>query len=661
MNIRLRLITFGLLVACMAGVAQSSVDSVMNIIRSLPQDTVRLHELKQSCELMKDTPEELILLDTLLRDASFQGNIQYQGYAYRNVVRYYFNANDLVNIKIAFEPATVFFRQHKLYSDLFEAESMLIITYTKNGECEFALLRGHKMYKEAVKSGCEDGIVAACYALAYASYISGRDADAVMWSKRGINVLGGQEGKHMSKMELYFMLSEGYYNLEKRDSVLMYVDSVRWQLDDYKKMNPDKPDDYFSYYWRWLYCRYAGESLLQNNLPLAKEQLDKATAYVDAYTFDAYMEMLCYAWSDYYLAAGDYDKALEYLDKGLRSQKEELPGEEPYISKAQAMIYYKKGDYSLAADAIQQSLQISDSINEARFLDQSRQLRAIYEVNRLEAEGEEQASIVRMQLVLVVLLCVFVFTLGFYLYRFWRMKLLSAVAAENAKNANINTSLFLENMSREVKTFLQEISDLSNALIVENDPDRRQKYAAGLNYRNEQAQRVIFDILDVSKIESNLMQFHSETIGVAGLMSEVGSLAQQYKPESVAVNLILGADTSIMADPLRLSKVLISITRYAVTHAGAGSINLGYEVREKEICFFIHGEKWAMSDQEYQSIFDRLVQTSGKLEDMRLEMIISKGLIMKMGGQLFVYPNPVSDTRFEFILPVHPDLKEEKK
>lgn len=236
------------------------------------------------------------------------------------------------------------------------------------------------------------------------------------------------------------------------------------------------------------------------------------------------------------------------------------------------------------------------------------------------------------------------------------MKRQIAIAARDAQKANDNTSIFLTNLSNEIRLFFTEIGNLSDALITEHESGKRTQYAMELDRRNEKAQQVIFDILDVSKIESDRMQFHYESVNISGLVSEVYSSLLHLIPENVQVQIKPGPEITITTDSLRLSQAIKNLASHIITHTKGGKVDLGYEVVKEGILFFISAEKWIISKQEYALLFDRLEQTSGKLEDMKLEMIISKGLITKMGGRLFFHTTPTQGSRIEFILPISPQI-----
>ena len=639
------------LFACMATVARCEVDSVMKAIRSLPADTVRLSELEKWMRKTIDTPDELIIIDTLLVEAERQGSVEYQAIAYRNRVRHYYNADNLEMAKTVAGPAIPFFRKNKLYSRLFDVEGMLITLYTNRQEYEFSIQKGNEMYKEAESLRNSDGVVSACYVLAYACYASGRYQDAIDWNRKGLGLVSDPM-ERQSLMEFYFLMAESALSLSRMNDLHTYLDSVRLQLDECDRLNEEGAESIYSYYWLWLHCRYAYVDLQQGNPERAKENLEAAAKYLDDHSYNIYQDLYYFAWSEYYYLTGEYEKALDEVAKGSVAFQKGFPEikENPEVYQRFAKIYAGMKNYPLATDHIKRAIQISDSLNNIRFTDQSRQLRTIYDMNKLETEGRERASIIRIQTVLVLALGMTICLLCFFFFRFLRVKHRAAKAALRAQEADQNTSLFLTNMGREVKVFLQEMSALSDLLIRTKEQEKQQEYATTICARNEKAQKVIFDILDVSKIDSGRMQFHYENVDLSEFVEMILYRMKEYAPEKVRVLFDGGEDILLATDSSRLNQILTNLLFYAVTHTGGGNLHLGYEVKEKEVLFYIFGEEWSMPEAEYNNLFDRVVLTTSDLENMHLGMIIGKGLIEGMGGTFSVDYQPEGGTRFEFTI-----------
>lgn len=647
MNLLLKLVICGLLAVCSVHAIPSRTDSVLQTVAGLPHDTTCLKKLKYWCGQLSGKPDEFILLEALLQEARLQNDVSYQAYAYYGLLRYYFNFNNRDSLLSLSKPALQFFKKHALHRHYFNARSLIISLHTDRGEYEFSLIKGEEMYREAIAAGNIDGEIAACNALAHANFVSHKYHDAIFWNKKGLQLIEGRENYLSTKMNFNYVAAQSYQLLQQPDSMRFYVDQVRQVMDAYVKKYPGQADNITAYYYAWIYSQYADYALYRNDLPKAKKYLDRATSYQEKNTFDLYSYFSTYA--DYYRATAQYDEAFRSLEKeaALRQKNKES---DPSLLKKRALIYAQMGNDTLALSEIQKSIRLADSLNRQRFSDQSDQLRSIYEINRLQTEGEKQAKFIRMQILTLTCLFFVVLLLVFCLYKFYRIRQQLALAAREADEANSATSGFLHNMQRGIQAFLQDIAHVSDLLINESDPQKRSDYAAQLRTQNEIAQHVIFNILDVSKIESDRMRFHFEEIDLQGLVYEAVSAVRHTLRTGTEIKLTAPDGIRICTDLMRMHQILTTVLRYAVVHTPGKEIRMTYRKQDDSVRFSVSGPDWILSEKERQTMFDRLAQTSGKLQEMELDMIISRGLILKLGGRIEIHTG--TDSRIEFTFPL---------
>ena len=84
-------------------------------------------------------------------------------------------------------------------------------------------------------------------------------------------------------------------------------------------------------------------------------------------------------------------------------------------------------------------------------------------------------------------------------------------ARDKARESDRLKSAFLANMSHEIRTPLNAIIGFANLLTSEDIPfseAEKQEYSRLITSNGDQLLRLISDILDLSKIESNTMEFH---------------------------------------------------------------------------------------------------------------------------------------------------------
>ena len=69
-------------------------------------------------------------------------------------------------------------------------------------------------------------------------------------------------------------------------------------------------------------------------------------------------------------------------------------------------------------------------------------------------------------------------------------------------------SAFLANMTHEIRTPLNAIVGFSDLLGVEEDLELRQNYISLIKMNNDLLLSIVNDVLDISRIESDMMTFY---------------------------------------------------------------------------------------------------------------------------------------------------------
>lgn len=129
-------------------------------------------------------------------------------------------------------------------------------------------------------------------------------------------------------------------------------------------------------------------------------------------------------------------------------------------------------------------------------------------------------------LMTVVLLLVVVSAVGYYIHILKRAHQRMKEAQLKAEEANQLKSAFLANMSHEIRTPLNAIVGFSNLLSMVEDKEEMLEYAGIIETNTELLLQLINDILDMSKIESGMYDFHVTQVDANQLMSEVEQVAR---------------------------------------------------------------------------------------------------------------------------------------
>lgn len=636
---------------------KSSVEAIDNLketkIRSL-SDTLKLQQLFELAQQNVDLPDEIMYLKQLQEKSIAQRNIKYQALAYRNIVRHYYNWMNFDSVAYYVEQAKPFLQENRQYDYLVDIESMLILMHTSRGEYEFALVKASKIYDEAKLDKNKEGMIAACENIGFAYQASSRPKSAIPWYKEALLLQEQLGGRVVYKMQFEISITECFIIINQLDSAKKHLDSLNVLMSDFEN-NREKSEEgqlRIVEYWQWLYSQYAELSLRENQLDKAKQNLKKAESYTKNEGVGFYNNLLFYTYANYYTLQGEYSKALDCLDKTKHSSRNLHDEDSVKTMYTRANIYRLMGRYTDASSLFQRQMELSDSLNNNRFNAQSAQLRSVYEMDKIEAEGQHAKLRIRQLTIMTIMLCLVTLLAVISLVRFYQYKRKLSVITKEAKDADWQTSEFLNNMNREIKHTLGDIADYSNNIINETDTEKKRELAAKVKSTNQTLQRVIYNVLDVSKIESDRMLFNYTKIYLPDVIREISGFSFHLLPSHISLKVIPGPDVFISTDLIRLKQIIDNILHYAMTRALQGEIRLRYEVDKVNVHFFVEIDGLDLSDKEKSIIFDRQAQTNNRLEDMGLDLVICKHLILKMRGAISVSSGAKKGCVFNFTLPL---------
>lgn len=210
-------------------------------------------------------------------------------------------------------------------------------------------------------------------------------------------------------------------------------------------------------------------------------------------------------------------------------------------------------------------------------------------------------------------------------------------AREKAMESDKLKMAFLANMSHEIRTPLNAIVGFSTMLTKTSDPKKQARFVEIINLNNELLLKLIGDVLDTAKIESNTLDIRKERIEVNKVMRITESTVRLRLPEGIALNLVLGqTECEIYTDPDRLNQVLVNFLTNAIKFTKRGNITLGYEVREsnREIYFYVRDTGQGISPEEIGKLFNRFTKLNNFVQGTGLGLSISKSIIKRLNGKI---------------------------
>ena len=136
---------------------------------------------------------------------------------------------------------------------------------------------------------------------------------------------------------------------------------------------------------------------------------------------------------------------------------------------------------------------------------------------------------------------------------------------------------FVANVSHELKTPLTAVSGYAETLLDEEiPPEQRRRFVATIHDNATRMQRIVDDLLDLSRIESGGWRPNVSLVDVGGVVTDVFTAVQ---PAAAAKGLALVADvapdaTHVRVDPTAFRQILTNLVENAVRYTREGSVTL---------------------------------------------------------------------------------------
>ena len=135
---------------------------------------------------------------------------------------------------------------------------------------------------------------------------------------------------------------------------------------------------------------------------------------------------------------------------------------------------------------------------------------------------------------------------------------------------------FVANVSHELRTPLTVIGGFAETLLDDLDPESRRRFADTIRINAARMQRIVDDLLDLSRIESGGWRPKPGSVDVGAVAADIlAPLRDAAARKAVALGVALGPEARVAhADPTALRQVLTNLVENAVRHTTAGSVTV---------------------------------------------------------------------------------------
>lgn len=237
-----------------------------------------------------------------------------------------------------------------------------------------------------------------------------------------------------------------------------------------------------------------------------------------------------------------------------------------------------------------------------------------------------------------------------------------AEALQAAQAANTSKTMFLSNMSHDIRTPMNAVLGFTTLLAMDADnPAKVREYTDKIKASGQHLLGLINDILDVSKIESGKVVLNVEPFTLSDLVSSVDAIIRpmaEAKRQKFHVKIRSIRHESLLGDETRINQVLINLLSNAVKYTQEnGNIWLRLiglkqrSVQYEHIRIEVEDDGYGMTPEYLEQIFDAFTRaensTTNKVQGTGLGMAITKNIIELMGGTISVSSEPGKGSLFQ--------------
>ena len=225
---------------------------------------------------------------------------------------------------------------------------------------------------------------------------------------------------------------------------------------------------------------------------------------------------------------------------------------------------------------------------------------------------------------------------------------------------------FIAVASHELRTPLTTIMGYTKLALrgAENIGDEKLVRTLGIvSDKADQLTRLMNDMLDVSRIEHDMLPLNITTFDVGKLLEEVVSSLELIAPDFEFDLDIPATPLLVKADRQRIEQVVTNLLENAIKYTGKVSmtkckIEIGIRAIGKEVVTSIRDHGVGIPAEQQSQVFSRFFRASNVTSaqypypGMGLGLFISHSIVERHGGKIWVESSPQDGSTFSFSLPL---------
>ncbi|MEW5768298.1 MAG: PAS domain-containing sensor histidine kinase [bacterium] len=232
-----------------------------------------------------------------------------------------------------------------------------------------------------------------------------------------------------------------------------------------------------------------------------------------------------------------------------------------------------------------------------------------------------------------------------------------AKANEELKKSNELKSEFVSTVSHELRTPLTSIQGFTDLLlngVVGELNEKQNRYLTKISTNSGRLARLIDNLLSVSKIESGQFKMLMKIFLVEPLIEEViAFLAPQWKKKQISVIPSYPEKLpTIYSSYECLEQIMINLLSNAIKFTPQGGrITISGVEETTHLIIKVTDTGVGIPPKDIEKVFEKFYRASSSAEGTGLGLAITKGLVERLGGEIWIESKVGKGTTVGFTLP----------
>jgi len=313
----------------------------------------------------------------------------------------------------------------------------------------------------------------------------------------------------------------------------------------------------------------------------------------------------------------------------------------------------KMGKFKKAIRLYDRYQALEDSIFSFSYKSEIKDYAVKLDLHRKQELSNHLLSDSKKQYTDVFILCIVIFLLLILIGAIYHAQRRLKKAKNSAEQSRYLKSVFLANMNHELRSPLNSISGFSQLLVNEEDPKQAAYYSTIIQSSNHLLERLLSDVQDLSRIESNTLKFEYTSVPLSNLFVDVYEMYHINSTKKLELILETHPEAFVWADKERIIQVLINFLSNAFKNTTKGTIRMGYQIQKNEVYCYVTDTGKGIAKEEQEHLFDRFVQSEGFQQGgVGLGLALCKGFVIEMKGEIGLESTVGIGSTFWFTLPL---------